>query len=134
MGAFAQITSAVVIGGAAFVEGLRRKVPASARCDTNARAWRRLLPFGEVVKAVEAAKGGEWKSFADRRGDCGRDLALYVARMNCGLSIPELAALAGIEPSAASKAIQRLRKRLPCDRKLKPILRRVSAEIGARRT
>jgi len=56
-GAFAQITSAVVIGGAAFVEGLRRKVPPSARCDTNARAWRRLLPFGEVVKAVEAAKG-----------------------------------------------------------------------------
>jgi len=79
-----------------------------------------------VAKAVEAAKGGERKSFADRRGDCGRDLALYVARMNCGLSIPELAALAGIEPSAASKAIQRLRKRLPCDRKLKPILRRVS--------
>jgi len=56
-GAFARITSAVAIGGADFVERLRRKVPPSARCDTNARAWRRLLPFGEVVKAVEAAKG-----------------------------------------------------------------------------
>ena len=129
-GAFARITSAVAVGGAAFVERLRRKVPPSARSDTNARAWRRLLPFGEVVKAVETVKGEEWASFADRKGDCGRDLALYVARMNCGLSVPELAALAGTEPAAASKAIQRMRKRLSGDRKLKLVLRRVSAEIG----
>ena len=133
-GAFAQITAAVAIGGAAFVERLRRRVPPSARCDTNARAWRRLLPFGEVVKAVEAVKGEGWAAFADRKGDCGRDLALYVARMNCGLSIPELAALAGTEPAAASKAIQRMRKRLPGDRKLKSVLRRVSTEIGVRET
>ena len=94
-GAFARITAAVVIGGAAFAERLRRKVPPQARSETNARAWRRLLPFGEVVKAVETVKGEEWASFAGRKGDCGRDLALYVARMNCGLSVPELAALAG---------------------------------------
>ncbi|MDD4025740.1 MAG: hypothetical protein PHN85_07440 [Kiritimatiellae bacterium] len=118
--------------GAAFVERLRRKVPSSAKNDTNARAWRRLLPFGEVVRAVEAVKGEEWASFADRKGDRGRDLALYVARMNCGLSIPELAAFAGIEPAAASKALQRMRKRLRGDRKLKSILRKVSAEIGVR--
>jgi len=132
-GAFAQITSAVAISGVAFVERLRRKVTTLARSDTNARAWRRLLPFGEVVKAVETVKGEEeWASFADRKGDCGRDLALYVARMNCGLSIPELAALAGTEPAAASKAIQRMRKRLSGDRKLKSIFLKVSAEIGAR--
>jgi REP element-mobilizing transposase RayT len=131
-GAFARITSAVAVGGAAFVERLRRKVPPSARSDTNARAWRRLLPFGEVVKAVETVKGEEWASFADRKGDCGRDLALYVARMNCGLSIPELAAFAGIAPSAASKALQRMKKRLPGDRKLKAMFRKVSAEIGVR--
>ena len=52
-------------------------------------------------------------SFADRTGDHGRDLALYVARMNCGLSIPELTALAGMEPAAASKALQRMKERLP---------------------
>ena len=131
-GAFAQITAAVAIGGAAFVERLRRKVPPSARNDTNARAWRRLLPFAEVVRAVEAVKGEAWASFADRKGDHGRDLALYVARMNCGLSIPELAALAGIGSAAASKALQRMRERLPGDRKLTSIFRKVSAEIGVR--
>ena len=103
-----------------------------SRSNTNARAWRRLLPFGEVVRAVEAVKGEEWVSFADRKGDRGRDLALYVARMNCGLSIPELAAFAGIESAAASKALQRMRKRLPGDRKLKSVFRKVSAEIGVR--
>ena len=133
-GAFARITAAVAIGGAAFIERLRRKVPPSARSDTNARAWRRLLPFGEVVNAVEVVKGEQWESFSDRKGDCGRDLALYVARMNCGLSIPELAALAGLGPAAASKAIQRMRKRLPGDRKMKSMFRKVSAEIGVRVT
>jgi hypothetical protein len=133
-GAFERITAAVAIGGAAFVERLRRKVPASARNDTNARAWRRLLPFGEVVKAVETVKGEQWESFAGRKGDCGRDLALYVARMNCGLSIPELAAHAGLGPAAASKAIQRMRSRLPGDRKLRSMSRKVSVEIGVRVT
>jgi hypothetical protein len=52
--------------------------------------------------------------------------------MNCGLSIPELAAFAGIGPAAASKALQRMRKRLPGDRKLKSMFRKVSAEIGVR--
>jgi REP element-mobilizing transposase RayT len=131
-GAFAQITAAVAIGGAAFVERLRRKVPPSARNDTNARAWRRLLPFAEVVRAVEAVKGEAWSAFAERKGDHGRDLALHVARMNCGLSIPELAAFAGIGPAAASKALQRMKERLPGDRKLKSIFRKVSAEIGVR--
>ncbi|MDD4016661.1 MAG: hypothetical protein PHV28_01835 [Kiritimatiellae bacterium] len=56
----------------------------------------------------------------------------YVARMNCGLSIQELAALAGVVPAAASKAIQRMRKRLPGDRKLRSMFRKGSAEIGAR--
>jgi len=42
-------------------------------------------------------------------------------------------ALAGMGPAAASKAIQRMKKRLSGDRKLKSALRRVSAEIGVRK-
>ena len=61
-----------------------------------------------MVTAVEAVKGEAWAAFAGRKGGCGRDLALYVARMNGGLSVPELAALAGTGPAAASKANQRL--------------------------
>jgi hypothetical protein len=61
---------------------------------------------------------------------CDRDRALYVARMNCGLTIAELTSLAGTESTAASKAIQRMKKRLSCDRKLKSILRKVSADTS----
>jgi len=39
---------------------------------------------------------------------------------------------AGTGPAAASKAIQRMKKRLSGDRKLKSALRRVSVEIGVR--
>jgi len=74
--------------------------------------------------------GGAWAAFADRKGDYGRDLALYVARMNCGLSIPELASRAGMEPAAVSKAVQRMGRRLSGDCKLKSVLRKVSKKIG----
>jgi hypothetical protein len=95
----------------------------------NAATSRPALP-PPTPSAIITAR--EWTSFADRKGDRGRDLALYVARMNCGLSIPELAALAGTEPAAASKAIQRMRKRLSGDRKPKATVRKVSAEVGVR--
>jgi hypothetical protein len=88
-GAFARITAAVAIGGTAFIERLRKRVPKRAGGDTNARAWRRLLPFGEVIRAVESVKGEPWAAFADRQGDWGRDLALHIGRMRCGLTLKD---------------------------------------------
>jgi hypothetical protein len=61
----------------------------------NTRAWRRLLPFEEVVRAVESGQGEAWADFADRRGDWGRDLALHVGRGRCGLTLRELGRKAG---------------------------------------
>ena len=63
-GAFARITAAVAIGGTAFIERLRKRIPKLAGGETNARAWRRLLPFGEVVRAVESVKGELQKQLA----------------------------------------------------------------------
>ena len=46
---------------------------------TSAKAWRRLLLFQTIARAVETVKQAFWKYFADRRGDWGRDLALYAS-------------------------------------------------------
>jgi hypothetical protein len=41
----------------------------------------------QVVKAVEAVKGQGWLEFGDRHRDCGRDLAMHVARQHCGIGL-----------------------------------------------
>ena len=116
---FARINAAVAIGGAAFVENLRKRVPRRARGETNARAWRRMLPFDEVVRAVESVKGMGWADFAERRGDWGRDLALYIGRMRCGLTLKELGAQAGgLSVPAVAKAVERMAARLKNDKAL----------------
>ena len=124
-GVFGRLTAALAIGGTSFIGNLRRKVPCKAGSETNARAWRRLLTFERVVAAVEQVKGEAWQDFADRRGDWGRDLALYVARTRSGRTLGELGALSGMSVDGVSKAIQRMRSRLSGDKKLNRILRKV---------
>jgi REP element-mobilizing transposase RayT len=124
-GIFERITAALAIGGTSFIENLRRKVPRKAGAGTNARAWRRLLTFETVVAAVEQIKGEPWQDFADRRGDWGRDLALYVARTRSGRTLGELGVLSGMSADGVSKAVQRMRSRLSGDKKLNRILRKV---------
>ena len=128
-GGFARLTASVVIGGAAFMERLRKRIPRRAGGDTNARAWRRLLPFGEVVAAVEAVKGESWADFADRKGDWGRDLALYVGRMRCGLTLGELGKHAGMNALAVSKAVTRFAARLETGGTLLRFYRRVVRRV-----
>lgn len=125
-GAFARLTAAVAIGGTAFIGRLRRRVPKRAGGETNARAWRRLLPFGEVVRAVESVKGEPWAAFADRRSDWGRDLALHVGRMRCGLTLKELGRHAGgMGVQAVAKACGRMGDKLKGDKRLQRQLARV---------
>ena len=129
-GAFARLASAVAIGGTSFIEGLRKKIPKRAGGETNARAWRRLLPFAEVVKAVESVKGEPWETFADRRGDWGRDLALHVGRMRCGLTLRELGKHAGgMGVQAVAKACGRMGEKLKTDKRLQRALVRVRRSL-----
>ncbi len=124
-GVLARLTAALAIGSTSFIEGLRRKVPSKAGSETNARAWRKLLAFDTVVKAVEQVKGEPWQDFADRRGDWGRDLVLYVARTRSGRTLAELGVLAGMSVDGVSKAVQRMCARLSDDKKLNRNLRKV---------
>ena len=131
-GAFGRLTAALAIGGTSFIEGLRRKVPRKAGPETNARAWRRLLAFEAVVDAVEYVKGERWEDFAGRRGDWGRDLALYVARHRSGRTLAELGKLSGMSVDGVSKAVQRMHMRLSEDKRLSRILGKVMLSLKER--
>ena len=68
---------------------------------------------------IERLKADPWAKFADRHGDWGRDLALYLGRELCGLTLPELGAqVRGRTAMAVSMALKRLSSRLERDKTL----------------
>ena len=71
-------------------------------------------------------KGEPWAAFADRRGDWGRDLALHIGRMRCGLTLKELGRHAGgMGVQAVAKACGRMGDKLKGDKRLQRQLARV---------
>jgi len=130
-GVIERLTAALAIGGAAFIERLRRKVPKRAGGETNARAWHRLLPFSEVIRAIESVRGEPWKDFIERHGDYGGDLALHIGRLKCGLTLRELGKEAGCMtvPSVA-KACERMAERMKNDRTIQRFSAKVMKEIN----
>ena len=80
-----------VCAGQATVQKLLR---GQSREQPAVRALRRR-DFAEVVAVVSRLKGEAWESYRDRHGDWGRDLALWLARTQCGLRLRELGELVG---------------------------------------
>jgi len=120
-----KLTAALAIGSTLFVEGLRKRLPECAGEQSNEKQWRRLLTFETVRKAVEAVKGEKWEAFVNRRGDTGRDLALYYARQYGGFTLHELGDCAQCGTFAVSKAVSRIRNRLHSERSLQKIFKKM---------
>ncbi|MFO7534333.1 MAG: hypothetical protein R6X19_01385 [Kiritimatiellia bacterium] len=90
--------------------------------------------FEDVRRAVEEVKGEKWEAFRERQGDWGRDVALWQARRQTGLTLPEIAKAAGVaDHRAAGKAVERMEKRMREERELKQIaaqVKKVLSEVG----
>lgn len=106
---------------AAFIAKLRKEILKDSGSKSNRRIWKRLLPFEEVVKAVENVKGESWNEFKDRRGDSGRDIVLSIARSSCGLTLRELGERAEMSLDAVSKAASRVNRRMAVEKELKEL-------------
>lgn len=117
-GTVSRLTQALALGSVSFVEKLRQHATGKSGAWTNARAWRRLLPFQQVAHAIETVYGIPWAKLVKRRGDAARDLALYVGRMHGGMTLAELGAKSGMRPATIGKAVHRIRQRLSKDRRL----------------
>ncbi len=116
---FTRFSKVLAIGSAEFVAKLRGAVLSGKVDNSNEREWRRLLPFEDVIKAVEHVKGELWDDFVNRHGDWGRDMALYVGRLRCGLTLKELGAYTGMKTPAVCQSTLRVKRRLEKDEKLK---------------
>ena len=127
-----RLTQTLAIGSTTFIEKLRRKLAGRSGGGTNARAWRRLLPFREIVRVVAAIKKEPWPAFCDRRGDWGRDLALRIGRQHGGMTLRELGEECGMNALAVSKAVTRLDVRLRTDKALQRATQRALRMLNGR--
>jgi hypothetical protein len=115
--------SGFLLGSQEWVEKMRRLLSGDRK---EQKAFRRLEKRPEwmhVRGAVETVKGEKWSKFCERHGDWGRDLALYVARRRCGMSLRELGEAAKISNYyAVSQCITRIANRLPHNKILQKAL------------
>ena len=71
-----------------------------------------------------------WGGFRDRRGDWGRELALYLGREQGGMTLAELGhAVEGKSVMAMSLAIRRFRSRLSTEKSLRKIVAQAGKKL-----
>jgi REP element-mobilizing transposase RayT len=132
-GAFAKLSTAVAVGSAEFIAKLRRQVLKRKGENTNERDWRKLLPFPEVMAAVGSVRGEPWENFVNRYGDWGRDLALYIGRVRCGLTLKELGNYADMNAASVSQGAIRIRKLLSKDKMIATAYRKTLRLLGEKK-
>ena len=93
-------------------------------------ALRARPSFAEVVRVVEEIKGERWVNFRERRGDWGRELALYLGRELAGLSLAELQGEVEVGTAMAiSSSIGRFAERLREEKPLRKLLARTLGQL-----
>jgi len=65
-----------------------------------------------------------------RHGDWGRDLAWYVGRLRCGLTLRELGQQTGAKMQSVSKAVSRIGWRVNSDDELRSAYEKVLQLLG----
>lgn len=110
-----QLLEQGVLGGRQFLRQLRGAASSGSGRQQPAAADR--PDWARVLACVEKIKGDKWEAFCNRHGDSGRELALYLGRQQCGLTLAELARAAGMQGDASvAMALNRYATRLSRDR------------------
>ena len=114
-----QLQAQVALGSEKFLRKVCGAIAGNPREQPSIGQLVRRPAWDAVVTAVETIKGERWADFRDRYGDHGRDLALYLARQHCQLSLGELGTLAGgMDYVTVAMAVRRLAARLRQDKPL----------------
>jgi REP element-mobilizing transposase RayT len=118
--------SGLLLGSQAWIERMRRRLTGDRKEQKAFRRLEKRPDWSQVRRAVETVKGERWDEFCDRYGDWGRDLALYIARRHCGVTLRELGKEAGMPNYyAVAQGITRTAERVSRDKALKKALEAV---------
>jgi len=109
----------VILGEEAYVRQLEEGLSGDEREQAPLKQLRRRPRWEQAVQVVERLKGEAWAEFRDRHGDWGRDVALWLGRMHCGMKLKELAEAVEVSHYASvGTALKLLEKRSGSDSSL----------------
>ena len=103
------------MGSESFAQGILKQLKHNHREQPEGRRVGRPPGWEEIVRAVERLKGEKWKLFSGRRGDWGRDAALWLGRRVGRLGLADLAQKLGCDYTTVGKAVSRFGQRLKTD-------------------
>ena len=118
-----QLQGQLILGEREFVASLEGELQGDRREQPSLRQLEARPAWAEIVKAVETVKQEKWEQFRERRGDWGRDAALYLGRKHGGLKLRQLGELTQIDYGSVSMALQRLEHQRQQDAQLARRLR-----------
>jgi hypothetical protein len=125
-----EMVGGLALGSREFLEQLLERGETKAPARKVAQILRPRPSFAEVVQAVEKVKEESWERFRNRRGDWGRDMALYLGRELGGLTLRELQGDIGAgSPMTVSVAVRRFGERMATDKPLRKLLTQVRQQL-----
>ena len=120
----------LAIGGTAFVERAKRLIGKVSREQPDRKLLKRTVGWDSIVAAVEAELGERYADFADRHGNPGRDMVLYLARERSGLSLRQVGELAGgLEYKTVSASVRRFVKGLGKDKSMRKTTEKILGRL-----
>ena len=119
----------VALGSEPFLNRLRGLAQGDCNEQKALRAWKRLVPFARMIAVVAQEKGEPWERFRDRYGDWGRDVALWLGRRHCGLTLQELGCAAGgMSYPAVGQAVRKMEQRRNADGKIMRLVEKLERQ------
>jgi hypothetical protein len=107
----------VALGSQAFLMKVKGWVGRLTKEQPARKQVLKRVTVAQIVSVVEKKRGEAWTEFADRHGDWGRELVLYLARQRTGLTLGEIGVALGIkEYKTVGKAVQRFTAALSGDK------------------
>jgi len=108
-----------VLGDQDYVAQMQEALRGDRKEQAGLKQLKQRPSWDEVIRVVEKMKGERWEAFRDRRGDWGRDVAMWLGRMECGLRLRDLAEAAGLgHYGSVWTALRQLEQRQAEDRQL----------------
>lgn len=113
-----------------FVRGILGAQRGNRREQRGLRELARVVSWERIILALERVKEEKWVQFRERRGDWGRDAALWLGRRQGRLKLAELGRLAGgMDYAAVSLALRRFGDALARTPKLRRIMTQIENEV-----
>jgi putative transposase len=125
-----RLVGGLLLGRADFVRQMQTSLLGDRREQPSLRQLESRPSFTDVVVVVEQMAGEPWSEFRDRHGHWGRDLAFWLARRHCGLTLRALGKVAGgVDYVTVCMAIKRIGQRITSDPDLARMARKAQGQL-----